>query len=211
MDKQKPFTVGNAKLGKSIKTWQRPYRVTCSKKCPLLDNGCYADPNTRGMFMQAGNKGAIARYGQLPRLSRLKSGTVVRLHVVGDFGREDDSADTDYIDGVQAEAEASDCTTYTYTHGWRKSDWGADLLDLRQAIRINASCDTLQDVAEAHADGWRIAYHGTDVSLNETYHETPQGRLLVCPAQRRDEISCETCKACWSDTPRYIGVAFADH
>jgi hypothetical protein len=208
MEKLPTFTVGNRKLGKTIKTWSRPWGDTCPAECPFLKKNCYAAP-ARGMFAQAGNRGAIARLGHIPPIERLKAHHVLRLHVVGDFGQPSGRADLTYIRGVAAAAAQSAATVYTYTHGWRR--WGRALARLRDRIQINASCDTARDVRDAVRRGWRVAFHSPSVDLGATYHYEAGERLLVCPAQRRAEITCETCGACWGASKRYAGVAFRDH
>jgi hypothetical protein len=203
------FLPGNDKLGKSLKTFSRPYILTCATTCPLLRNGCYADPESEGFRMQQLNGGAIRRYGIIPPIQKLKATDVLRLHVVGDFGLPDGSADREYIDGVTAAASESDAKVFTYTHGWRQ--WSDDLEPLRPLIQINASCDTAKDVRDAVKSGWRVAFHSASVDLGATYHYEAGERLLVCPAQRFQRIKCENCRLCWTTPKRVAGVAFKDH
>jgi len=223
------FTKGNAKLGPNVWTWSRPYGITCPDTCPLLGIskpcdrhryvtagcsdcifGCYADADTR-FRMDATYEGALRRLGIIPPIESLCADDIFRLHVSGDFKLPGDSqdADADYIEGIRAKLCANaDAVAFTYTAGWRQ--WETELMPLRNLMTINASCASAVDVADATAAGWRVAYHGEDVT-DTTYHIIADMRLLVCPQQRKRVVSCEDCRACWTPSRRYTGVAFIAH
>ena len=72
-----------------------------------------------------------------------------------------------------------------YTHGWTLAPWLKG--------RLMASCDTLEEVDQATAQGWRATivlpwdYKGRSF-------KTPGGIVgPVCPAQLRDNVTCNGC------------------
>jgi hypothetical protein len=208
---------GNRKLGKHGLSWSRPYWLTCPLTCkllrkpgqPLPETLCYADTESQPPHHHPYKVSLdIPDFSLAP--DRIE---FIRLHVVGDFGlasdTEEDLPDLEYIAGIEAAADKTDKEIYTYCHGWRQ--WGDALAKLRKKIRILASCDDESDVRDSVAAGWMPAYHGKDVSVDSAYHFKAGHRLLVCPAQRRKNVTCSTCRACWGTTDRYVGIAFADH
>ena len=203
---------GNRKLGGAVLSWSRPYGVTCPP-CELYNNGCYADPATQPPHFHPFKTSLSVPDFSLAPAERIKH---IRLHVVGDFGLATDDGTADdpdiaYIDALERSARITIQDIWTDTHGWRIPKWRDARASLRTRIQILASCGTAADVRDAVASGWRPAYHGPDVSLDAAYHVVAGLRLLTCPAQRRAAVTCSTCRACWSTSPRYDGIAFADH
>jgi hypothetical protein len=212
------FTVGNAKLGPNMLTWQRPYGATCPDTCELLDinvidgaKGCYADPEKRGRNALSMLHGATRRLGHIPPIASMRAKDTLRFHVSGDFmAPGSKNADTAYIDGIRRQLIAnSDAVAFTYSHMWQ--EYESDLAPLRDLMTINASCANAEQVREAVDANWRIAYHGTDVDPDSTYHVVAGERLLVCPEQRGKVDNCGQCKVCWKPSERFAGVAFIDH
>ena len=189
--------------------------------CAECELGCYAD-GIRGVLIRNMAAGARNRAEFIPPISTLSRAEILRLHVSGDFGLAGSNGllpDIAYIESIRAElvrlrATYPDPVTrpvvFTYAHAWRQ--W-AELGPLRPLMHINASCDTAADVTDAVASGWRVAYHGADVDLGQSYHHVNGHRLLVFPGPQQREItpSCEACGVCWTSSPRYAGVAFSNH
>jgi hypothetical protein len=75
---------------------------------------------------------------------------------------------------------------------------------------VNASCETVAGADAAIANGLRAVFV---VPANETRTawDTPDGnRAVLCPAQRRDGVTCETCRLCQS-RPQNVAIAFQAH
>lgn len=166
-------------------------RKSC-KGCALLGNGCYA----WGGFAKASLGRIEKRREQRPDLytiesalaRRLRSARIVRIGAMGDPARADRSVLRLAVERVRGEGLG----VVSYTHFWR--DEGSDLADL-----CLASCNDPDEGAEAIAAGFVPA-----VLLPWDHYETSGSafwlsdgtRGLVCPAQTKPSVQCNTCGLC---------------
>jgi hypothetical protein len=104
---------------------------------------------------------------------------------------------------------------YTYSHKnvlTNKANRAAVRHANKNGFTINLSANNL-----AHADQLAALKVGpvcvvlpTDALTGKRY-VTPKGRkVLLCPAQKRDDITCEKCKLC-AKVDREVVVGFASH
>jgi hypothetical protein len=196
-----PLTRGNAKLGKDIYTWNRPYEVTCPQDCPLLqvpiDSGkpsCYANPFQRSVLIKNMYKAALRRLPYAPNLLRLKQNATVRFHVAGDFNSPFVEAlagsqfygeklvgklDVPYIRAIVKQLrERRDLFCFGYTHMWRSMVTPLSM-ELRDLMTLHASVSTIAEAAEARDLGWRVALTGNDVP--QPPKAKPAGLALLGP------------------------------
>ena len=173
-------------------------QTSCPTTCALYSSGCYA----RGrIFAIATRLGAEDHAKILELITTLPQGGGLRLNVAGDFLLPDGSPDVDYIAACNAVASARpDVRIIAYTHAWRTLT--PDLF----TFGVNASCESEADVAAARAAGW-----GT-VTVDATHGDTLAGtRVVRCPAETRDDVSCASCMLC-SRTPSIpTTVTFTAH
>jgi hypothetical protein len=156
-------------------------------KCPLFGNGCYAWNSTGGMALSSHAKkaatGADMSFAAiLPKVAR--SARMARITAIGDAGAIPEQA-RDAINAVRNAGLAA----VGYTHGWR--DIAASLAGM-----LMASCENGTDADTAVDAGWRAAtILPSDAPM--TGNRTPKGRpIVVCPAQRNDAVTCNTCRLC---------------
>jgi hypothetical protein len=88
-----------------------------------------------------------------------------------------------------------------YTHQWRTlpADWAA---------LVMASADTLQDMDDAHAAGWRT------FRVTAEPFQNVKGREAVCPAsdEKGKVAQCITCKACMGTSSKArVSIQIAAH
>ncbi len=91
-----------------------------------------------------------------------------------------------------------------YTHQWRER---TDL-----APYAMASCDSVADVDAATARGYRATVVLSAAEASEPdLLRTPAGRpIVVCPAQRSDRVTCNSCRLCAAARPGPV-IGFIDH
>ena len=186
----------NAKTGPLATTYRE--QSSCPTTCPLMGNGCYATGRIFGISRKFGSENTDA---VLALITTLKPGQGLRLNVSGDFLAEDGTPDLEYIAACNKVAtERPDVKIIAYTHAWRTmspSDF---------AFGVNASCDTDADIVEARAAGW-----GT-VTVNGDEGATIAGtRIVRCPAETRDDVTCASCMLCAKTPTIATTVSFTAH
>lgn len=210
---------GNEKTGPIAATYTGTDR-TCVG-CPHKGTGsCYYESGfrTRGLNGRL-NDAARGQKASRLRIARaearaidglLTSGRVknrpLRIHVGGDAPTPEAAA---LIAGAARRySERIEAPAYTYTHAWRdvpRSAW--------QGVSVLASVESLKDAKKALKLGYAPAiivdhFDGDKSSIVDGI------RLIPCPAQTKDNISCADCRLCM-DADRLVStrsaVAFAAH
>lgn len=189
-------------------------RASCDG-CALRDAGrCYAWSGPQSQLGLPKVQNGLARRGAKfytlahALKNRLASARVVRVATIGDPARADR---VELLVSLRT-IRAAGLGVVGYTHFWRE----AGNEHLRRDLM--ASCDDVAQADEARAAGWRPAAIVDEVAADGgAVVETPGGaRLVVCPAQRRDDTTCNTCGMCdprhrvWK-AGKVHGIAFIDH
>ena len=218
-------TSANVKTGPILVTTTSA--LTCPDACPFKRTrngvkGCYADGGPLAMHWQAvtlGKRGepwADALATLAVELRRKGKGATWRHNQAGDLPGQGDEIDGEGLAAlvkVNADAHARG---FTYTHKplVGSPHAAANLAAVRAAnadgFTVNASANNL-----AHADTL-AALGGVPVVVVVPSNApdtlaTPTGRkVVVCPAQRRDDVTCASCRLC-SRGDRSVIVAFRAH
>lgn len=217
-------TSANEKTGPILVTTTSA--ITCPDACPFKRTadgvqGCYADGGPLAMHWQKVSRGkrgqpwpdALATLAV--ELKRKGKGATWRHNQAGDLPGLGDAIDAGAIAAlVKVNADAS-ARGFTYTHkplvGSPHADANLDAVLAANAggFTVNASANTL-----AHAD--TLAALGVPVCVVVEHDApatmaTPEGRkVVVCPAQQKDNVTCATCRLC-SRSARSVIVAFRVH
>jgi hypothetical protein len=130
----------------------------------------------------------------------------LRIHVGGDAPTAESAA---LIAGAARRfSERVDAPAYTYTHAWRdvpRSAW--------EGVSVLASVESIKDAKRALRRGYAPAiivdhFDGDKASIVDGI------RLIPCPAQTKDDVSCADCRLCM-DADKLVSlnaaVAFAAH
>lgn len=180
-----------------------------------MDNGqCYAWNGTPRTGFSAVLQGATkdrARYAFRTVLARATArrnyrARMVRLGALGDPARASHAE----LRRVERTARAAGLAVVGYTHHWRERA-NAPLSDL-----LMASCNNVAEADEALTAGWRPAAVLDWHTPGATFL-TPGGAVgLVCPAQRKDNITCNDCRMCDPSHPVWRAgkislIGFLDH
>jgi hypothetical protein len=180
---------------------------TCPDSCGLKASGvCYAKHGPLGMLWAKvnanaktpkGNSYAIGWADLLAKVAALPEGQLWRHNQAGDLPGENNAIDG-WALGELVEANKGK-RGFTYTHKpvtgdhWKNRELVASAN--KDGFTINLSADTLKDADRLAA--LAIAPVVVVVSRDAENHSTPEGRkVVICPAQTRDDVSCKTCGLC---------------
>jgi len=183
---------------------------TCPEACPFKAKGCYAKGGPLALHwlkVTSGERG-------IDWQSFIRA---VRKFPVGQLWRHNQAGDLpglgNAIDGVKL-AQLSKANEgkrgFTYTH---KPPTGANLAALKRANRagfvVNLSANSV-----AHAD--KLLRTGLPIAAvvpqeSPDRFTTPEGnRVVICPAQRVDGLSCDKCRLCAKADRGFI-IGFKPH
>ena len=196
-------------------------KATCPDACPLKDSGCYASSgyytNMHWDKVSSGERGES--YGAfLGHVAKLPEGQLWRHNVAGDLlpsapERIDEEA-------LLALAEANTGRKgFTYTHypvGLGDPNGISNMVAIERAnvkgFTVNISTNSITEALEAH----RVSTAPVVTLVTEDDWEgrpsiVREGTKIVrCPAETRDDVSCDTCRLC-SHAVRTTIVGFTAH
>jgi hypothetical protein len=169
--------------------------VTFSDACPFKKDGCYADSGPLALHwskVTSGQRG-FDWSAFLGKIRSFPAGQLWRHNQAGDLPGFGDSIDATALDELATANTGK--RGFTYTHKPLTPD--------------NLSANSV-----AHAD--TLAKLGLPVAAvvpqdSADRFTTPDGnRVVICPAQRVDGISCNTCRLCAKGNRGFI-VGFKPH
>lgn len=188
---------------------------TCPDACPIKLKGCYAKYGPTGMHwrkLDAGtSKNAKDWAGFLQDVKRIARGSLWRHNQAGDLnGLWDDIHSTMLDDLVKANKGKRG---FTYTHyDVLKNAHNALAVKFAnaQGFTINLSGNDVN-----HADSLKALNIGPVVVLMprdaEKVSHTPAGnKVVICPAENTDKVTCMTCGLCAKVNRDYI-IGFRAH
>jgi hypothetical protein len=182
----------NAKTGPIPVTYSP--ESTCPPSCPHYRGSCYAEGyHTRLAWNRADRDGI--EWGELcEKIAALPPGSLWRHNVAGDIPGEGESVDAQALRELTRANQGR--RGFTYSH--KKSP--AAIRAIREANKggftVNLSAD---DAGEADALAELGAGPVVCVVPIDTPEktETPAGRkIIVCPAQSREGVTCASCGLC---------------
>ena len=218
----------NEKTGNIIQSYSA--RSTCPNRCPLKNNGCYADNYHTSRQWDRCENALDSRYVSsckdltlslieaiAPRAKKGVSEVLFRHNVAGDIAQENSNIiNVSRVDTI-AEAckfagELLGVTVrgYTYTH-CSISKQNSKVINeaLAKNFIINYSCETVAEVMKAKELGCDSVI--TSIDPEETIKDLKAVgiKAVQCPAQTHDNVSCEGCKLC--SRHRVTTVVFKIH
>jgi hypothetical protein len=202
----------NAKIGDVSTTLAGT--VSCVD-CTFRGNGCYAETGMVGIHVRRLNDKVRARKASPVRQAEHEARGIDALKARGQGLRIHTSGDCPTAEAARIVSDAADRfmargggKAWSYTHAWRRMSrkaWGG--------VSVLASVETLADARRAMKRGWAVARVVPQFSGDKAWTEDGI-RWIPCPAQTRDNVTCDSCRLCWSDDKlRAIGagVAFEAH
>lgn len=201
----------NAKTGPVSTTMAS--QASCDPTCPFRKSGCYAESGPQGIHTARLNKAeadhspeAIAK-AEAEAIDGLSGQRDLRLHVVGDCS----TTATARIVAEAAERHTAKAgkSVWTYTHSWRtveRKAWGK--------VSVLASVETVDDARKAMARGFAAAMVVESFGTTKAAPLADDVKGIPCPAQTRDDVTCQRCQLCWKDgalLDRRAVILFAAH
>ena len=218
----------NEKTGNIIQSYSA--RSTCPNRCPLKNNGCYADSYHTSRQWDRCNDKEDKRYIRNGHDLTLDLMSSVALHakrgeksilfrhnVAGDIA----IPDSDTIDGERLNTIVESCNKvssnlnvnlmgYTYTHcSLTMQNFKKVKKAQAKGFTVNFSCETIEEVKKVKFAGCNAVV--TSVNPHETIKALKAEGLksVQCPAQTNEDMNCKRCKLCARD--RDVVVIFAIH
>jgi len=200
-----PVGANNAKTG--TPATYRPVGPTCPP-CPISD-ACYAKYGHVKLHAQrsASNTSASLAAAAVAIAVAMKTGTLARLHVSGDFFT-DGLPDVAYINGVvdiaqhvREQQQIAEPVAWTYTHASK------EIFEPYRLLLEDAGVQVLySDVVESGgAVVWPFA------QLDDLRRQHPSQVFLRCPAQLHKAITCRRCLRCITARDRGECIVFDPH
>jgi hypothetical protein len=185
--------------------------TTCPATCPFRSNGCYADSGPLALHWRevtAGRRG-MDWEDFLAAIVALPERQMWRHNQAGDLVDPSTAAGQASLDALVSANQGR--RGYTYSHHIRGAATVAAFKSATaQGFTVNASCDSEAQADRAISAGLRAVFV-VDSGESRRFWATPDGnRVVVCPAQIRDDITCQTCKLCQA-RPQNVAVAFKAH
>jgi hypothetical protein len=183
---------------------------TCPEACPFKKDGCYADSGPLALHwskVTSGNRG-FDWSSFLAKVRSFPAGQLWRHNQAGDLPGVGDKVDAKALrDLVDANIGKRG---FTYTH---KPLSLGNLSAIRSANKrgfvVNLSANSVSHADKLVKTGLPVAAVVPNDSADR--FTTPEGnRVVVCPAQRVDGISCNTCRLCAKGN-RGFNVGFKPH
>lgn len=185
----------NAKVGPIPVTTSS--KATCPPACPMLDNGCYASAgfhtNLHWDYVTRGERGTPMA-GLCDTVAGLKDGTLWRHNVAGDLIGHNDVIDE------QALYELTQANTgrrgFTYTHYPMEHAGNRSVVRMAnlKGFTVNVSCNSPAEAIESQATTGLPTV--TIVPSDYWAEGNRVGKVLRCPAETSDTITCKTCQLC---------------
>ena len=197
---------GNRKTGPIPVTYSE--RETCPESCPHYRSDCYAeDYYTRLSWDKVPQRG-----GELSALcesvAKLPTGQLWRMNVAGDLPGRGESVDPVALGQIVRANIGRRGFTYTHKKSADAITWAKHATDWGFTVNLSADDAGEADTLSALNSGPVVCIVPMDTPEKT---QTPGGRsIVVCPAQTRDHVTCESCGLC-ARANRAVIVGFRAH
>jgi len=202
----------NTKLGLGVATSVAD-SATCPLACPMRNKECYARFGPLSIHWRKvsnGERGTNwAEFVQ--KVKALPLGWKFRYGQAGDLPSNDQkNIDNTKLQQLADVIKERQLKTWGYTHyNLTVRNTKAIKTAINKGFVINVSADTLQEADNAVAKGLPTTVVLPMNTANTTY--TPAGnKVVVCPAQSKDNITCAECMLCHKAN-RSVIVGFLAH
>jgi hypothetical protein len=182
-------------------------RASCPPSCPHYRADCYAeDFYTRMAWDKVPERGGTLE-ALCEAVAALPEGQLWRMNVAGDLPGEGETVDPVALGEIVRANIGRRGFTYTHKKSAEAVEWAGHAT--RWGFTVNLSAD---DAGEADI----LAETGLPVCAIVPMDcpektETPAGRtIIVCPAQTREDVTCETCGLC-ARADRTVIIGFRAH
>lgn len=180
---------------------------TCPLSCPFYGNGCYAEHGPLALHWGAVTVGDRGMSWDMfcDAVATLPPGQLWRHNAAGDLPGDGVNIDRDALRQLVAANEGKRGFTYTHYRPDNDNNWNAIFEANNAGFRINLSADNLEQADELfELDIAPVVVALPDDQVENT--KTPGGRtVVVCPATKREDVSCATCELCQRERSTIVG------
>lgn len=204
------------KRSENVKTGHIPVSTTssdtCPDACPLKESGCYAKYGPLGMHwrkVDSGQRG-VSLVDFCQQIAALPDGQLWRHNQAGDLPGHSDAIDYAALTEIVRANRGKRGFTFTHKPMTSGANRQAVFMANLHGFTVNLSADNLDEADELAAlkVGPVVTLLPSDAPAKLS---TPAGRkVIVCPAQQRDDITCERCALC-AIPSRQVIVGFRAH
>ena len=192
------------------KTGTMPVTRTDKSSCPLSCGsyaGCYAKSGPSAIHWNKLNNEGLTIDGLVSKIDTIERGAIWRMNEAGDLPGINESIDTESMDKIIAVNSKRKLQGFTYTH--KKSMQAIDYVQSanKKGFTINVSCDTIDEVKKFHAMGLPCVAI-SDTNKKVSYIDNI--KLVQCPAEYNEKLTCKTCKMCANSVRDYV-IRFTPH
>lgn len=193
--------------------------ASCPAACPFVKtvaektvyNGCYADYSYTGIAWRKLDKQGQDFKSLLVNIRHMDKGAKLRLNVMGDLPHNNQVIDANKVNQLADTIANRKIKTILYTHHDLTID--ANLTTLQNTfdkIHVNASCESVNQAKRALDSGLNAVMV---MPLDSPKHQRIDDlRVVQCPAEYNDKITCSNCMLCAKDrTQNRVVIGFTAH
>lgn len=203
------------RISNNAKTGRIPVSTTssdtCPDSCPLKSAGCYAKSGPLGLHWQAvtSNKRGSSFESFLESIRRLPRGQLWRHNQAGDLMGLNETIDKVALERLVNANRGK--RGFTYTH----KPMNAENMAAIKAANANGFTINLSANSLSHADQLKALDVGPVAAIipsnsPKVFRTSGGHKVVTCPAQTSDRVTCESCKLCSLANREYI-IGFLPH
>ena len=197
---------------------------SCPTSCPfvkikLIDsikftfNGCYADYSYTGMAWRKLDVTGLDYSQLLANIRHLDKFAKLRLNVMGDIAHKDQTILVELFEQLVEVIVKRQLQTILYSHHDLSIE--SNLLAFKSAfdrgLHVNASCENIEQARSAIDNGINAVIVLPVDSIQKTI-KAGDVRIVRCPAEYNDRITCSNCMLCAKDrTASRVVIGFTAH
>jgi hypothetical protein len=186
-------------------------RATCPDACPLKRNGCYAEDYYTQMHWNRVTSGGRGTdwHTFLMAVKSLPKRALWRHNVAGDLRGSNNRIDTQALKELTQANKGKNGFTYTHYPLDNPVNITAVMQANNAGFTVNGSANSLEQ-----ADNYKALGIPTVVILPEDASKVSYtlagNKIVVCPAQNSDKVTCSSCGLCQLAKRDYI-IGFRVH
>jgi len=166
-------------------------RSTCPDSCAHKGAGCYAETGPIAWQWRKVDQNGVDLDSLCESIRTIPRGNLWRYGVAGDLPGSGDTLDRVALDRIVRANKGR--RGYTYTH--KLADTDAIREATRNGFTVNVSADSAALADKYYLQGLPVTVVIPRDAPEVTY--TPEGvRVVVCPAQIRQGVTCQSCGLC---------------
>lgn len=197
---------------------------SCPTSCPfvkikLIDsikftfNGCYADYSYTGLQWRKLDVTGLDYSQLLANIRHLDKFAKLRLNIMGDLAHKDQTILVELFEQLVDVIVKRQLQTILYSHHDLSIE--SNLIAFQKAfdrgLHVNASCESIEQARSAIDNGINAVIVLPVDSIQKTI-KAGDMRIVRCPAEYNDRITCSNCMLCAKDrTASRVVIGFTAH